>query len=74
MSLIKGVTGRVISITQLKILKDFNNASKATLWLKQQGFKKFGRVTVDKQRHEVWFNPILIRRDRVRKAFKKEMK
>ena len=73
MALIKGVTQRVISVRQLKLLKEFKSNGERTLWLREKGFEKFGRVTVNNQRHEVWFNPKLIRKDRVKSAFKKEM-
>jgi len=74
MGIIKGVTQRVISVRQLKILKDFNNASEITLWLREKGFRTFGRITIDKIRHNVWFNPKLIDRRRVSTHFKLEMK
>ena len=73
MIMAKGVTQRVISVTQLKLCKEFKSNGERTLWLREKGFEKFGRVTVNNQRHEVWFNPKVIRKDRVKSAFKKEM-
>ena len=74
MALIKGVAQRVISVRQLKLLKEFKSNGERTLWLREKGFRSFGRVTIGKVRHNLWFNPKLIRKDRVRSHFKKDMK
>ncbi len=65
---------KVISVTQLKLLREFKSDSERRLWLREQGFELFGRVTVDKTRHYLWFNPELIRKDRVLAHFKKEIR
>jgi len=70
----KGVTQKIISVTQLKLLKEFDSAGECTVWLREHGFKAFGRVTIEKVRHRVWFNPKLIDRRRVEAHFKMEMK
>jgi len=43
------------------------------LWLRENGYVLFGRITIKGNRHQVWFNPKLIRKDRVKAHFKKEM-
>ncbi len=65
---------RVMSITQLKLLKEFKSTGERTVWLREHGFKAFGRVTIGKVRHRVWFNPKLIDRRRVKAHFETEMK
>ena len=42
-------------------------------WLRENGYVLFGRITIKGNRHQVWFNPKLIRKDRVKAHFKKEM-
>ena len=74
MKIVRGVTQRVMSVTQLKILKDFKSASECTLWLREKGFRTFGRITINKVRHAVWFNPKMIDKRRVSNHFKREMK
>jgi len=70
----KGVTQKVISVTQLALVKEFDSVGDRTIWLREHGFKAFGRVTIRKVRHRVWFNPKLIDRRRVEAHFKMEMK
>jgi len=74
MGVVKGVTQRIMSVTQLKILKDFESNSECTLWLREKGFRTFGRITINNVRHQVWFNPKMIDKRRVRAHFKLEMK
>ena len=71
---IRGVSQRVISIAQLELVKEFKSAGDRVLWFREHGFKSFGRVTIRRVRHHLWFNPKLIRKDRVRSHFKLEMK
>ena len=70
---IRGVSMKVISVAQLALVKEFDNAGDRVLWLREHGFKSFGRVTIRKVRHPLWFNPKLIRKDRVKGFFKREM-
>ncbi len=74
MSLIRGVSQRVISVKQLELSEEFKNSGERTIWLREKGFKSFGRVTVNNVRHNLWFNPKLIRKDRVKANFKRIMK
>ncbi len=72
--IVRGVSQRVISVSQLGLIKEFDSAGERVLWLREHGFKSFGRVTIRNVRHQVWFEPKLIRKDRVKAHFKMEMK
>jgi len=72
--IVRGVSQRVISVSQLGLIKEFKSAGERVLWFREHGFKSFGRVTIREVRHQIWFHPKLIRKDRVKQAFKMEMK
>ena len=74
MALVRGVTQRVMSMSQLKLLKEFDSDLERRIWLREKDFRVFGRITVDGIRHNVWFNPKMIDKRRVSSHFKREMK
>ena len=67
-----GVTDKVVSIRQLKELKDFSSNGEAIVWLRVQGFTRYdNRINFLGVNHTVWFRGIA--KSKVNKAFRKSM-
>ena len=68
----KGVTDKIVSIRQLKLLKEFKTNGEVIVYLRRLGFVSYGRrVNINGTNHTLWFRGIP--ESKVKKQFKKEM-
>ena len=75
----KGVTDKVISVRQLKLVEEFSSNGEVVVWLRKRGYVRYDKkIAYDGTPHVVWYRPkgvngYGITKSMINKHFRKSM-
>jgi len=68
----RGVTDRVISVRQLKLVENFSSNGEIVVWLRKRGYVRYDKkILYDGKPHIVWFKDIP--QSKINKHFRQSM-